>query len=121
MGPRQELVPSVAEGVDVLGYYLPPFAYADMQVVGEAVTQTGGANPEKLADYLRGHTFHTIVGEIAFGPNGEWTQPRVLEVQFHDVKGHDLEQFRGMDTQTVLYPPELKTGTVRYPFSSVRP
>ena len=26
-----------AEGVDALGYYLPPFAYADMQVLGEAI------------------------------------------------------------------------------------
>ncbi|HEX3990471.1 MAG TPA: amino acid ABC transporter substrate-binding protein [Acetobacteraceae bacterium] len=105
-------------GADTLGYYQPPFAYADLQVIGEAIRETGGTDQAKLADYLRSHTFHTLVGDIKFGPNGEWTEPRVLEVQFHDVKGHDLDQFRTMDTQTVLYPPELKTGTVRYPYSS---
>ena len=79
--------------------------------------QTGGTDQAKLADYLRSHTFHTLVGDIKFGPNGEWSEPRVLEVQFHDVKGHDLDQFRTMGTQTVLYPPALKTGTVKYPYS----
>jgi branched-chain amino acid transport system substrate-binding protein len=108
---------AAAEGVDVLGYYLPPFAYADMQVVGEAVTKTGGTDPEKLADYLRSHTFRTIVGDIAFGANGEWKQPRVMEVQMHDIAGHDLDQFRDAKTETVLWPPALKTGEVNYPYT----
>ena len=107
-------------GADMLGYYQPPFAYADLQVIGEAIRETGGTDQAKLADYLRSHTFQTLVGDIKFGPNGEWTEPRVLEVQFHDVKGHDVDQFRTMGTQTVLYPPALKTGTVRYPFSALR-
>jgi branched-chain amino acid transport system substrate-binding protein len=107
-------------GVDALGYYLPPFAYADLQVVGEAVTATGGTDQAKLADYMRSHTFHTLVGDIKFGSNGEWVEPRVLEVQFHDIQGHDVEQFRGTGTQTVLFPPELKTGNLRYPYSDAR-
>jgi branched-chain amino acid transport system substrate-binding protein len=107
-------------GVDALGYYLPPFAYADLQVVGEAVTATHGTDQAKLADYLRSHTFHTVVGDIKFGPNGEWSEPRVLEVQFHDIKGHDIDQFRTLGTQTVLYPPALKTGEMRYPYTDAR-
>jgi branched-chain amino acid transport system substrate-binding protein len=107
-------------GVDALGYYLPPFAYADLQVVGEAVEATHGTDQGKLADYLRSHTFHTLVGDIKFGPNGEWADPRVLEVQFHDIRGHDVEQFRGLTTQTVLFPPALKTGELRYPYTDAR-
>ena len=107
-------------GVDALGFYLPPFAYADLQVVGEAVTATGGTDQGKLADYLRSHTFHTIVGDIKFGPNGEWAEPRVLEVQFQGVKGHDLEQFKTLKAPVVLYPPALKNGTLKYPYSSAR-
>jgi branched-chain amino acid transport system substrate-binding protein len=107
-------------GVDALGYYLPPFAYADLQVVGEAVSATGGTDQAKLADYMRSHTFHTLVGDIKFGPNGEWVEPRVLEIQFHDIKGHDVEQFRSMATQTVLFPPVLKTGELRYPYTEAR-
>jgi branched-chain amino acid transport system substrate-binding protein len=109
-----------ATGVDALGYYLPPFAYADLQVVGEAVEATKGTDQAKLADYLRTHTFHTLVGDIKFGPNGEWAEPRVLEVQFHGIQGHDIEQFRGMGTQTVLFPPALKTGELLYPYSDAR-
>ncbi|HEY4175024.1 MAG TPA: amino acid ABC transporter substrate-binding protein [Rhodopila sp.] len=107
-------------GVDALGYYLPPFAYADLQVVGQAIEGTRGTDQAKLADYLRSHTFHTLVGDIKFGPTGEWAEPRVMEVQFHDIQGHDIEQFRGMGTQTVLYPPALKTGTLRYPYTDAR-
>ena len=107
-------------GVDALGFYLPPFAYADLQVVGEAVTAIHGTDQAKLADYLRSHTFHTIVGDIAFGPNGEWAQPRVLEVQFQGVKGNDLEQFRDMKAPTVLYPPSLKNGTMHYPYTDAK-
>ncbi|HEX4366923.1 MAG TPA: amino acid ABC transporter substrate-binding protein [Rhodopila sp.] len=107
-------------GVDALGYYLPPFAYADLQVVGQAVEGTHGTDQAKLADYLRSHTFHTLVGDIKFGPTGEWAEPRVMEVQFHGIQGHDVEQFRGMGTQTVLYPPALKTGELRYPYSDAR-
>jgi branched-chain amino acid transport system substrate-binding protein len=56
-------------GVNALGYYLPPFAYADLQVVGEAIEATHGTDQAKIADYLRSHTFHTLVSDIKFGPN----------------------------------------------------
>ena len=107
-------------GVDALGYYLPPFAYADLQVVGAAVEGIHGTDQAKMADYLRTHTFHTLVGDIKFGPTGEWVQPRVLEVQFHGIKDHDLEQFRTLNTQTVLFTPALKTGDLLYPYTDAR-
>ena len=88
--------------------------------VGTAVEGTNGTDQAKLADYLRTHTFHTIVGDIKFGPNGEWAEPRVLEVQFHGVQGHDIEQFRNLSTQTVLFPPALKTGELHYPYTDAR-
>ena len=40
-------------GVDPLGYYLPPFAYANLQVLAEAVDATKSLDQDKLADYLR--------------------------------------------------------------------
>ena len=43
---------------------------------------------------LRSNTFKTIVGDIKYGPNGEWAEPRVLTVQYHDVQGSDLEQWK---------------------------
>jgi len=109
-----------AAGVDLLGFYLPPFAYSEMQVLQAAVEGTKSFDQQKLADYLRSHTFHTIAGDITFGPNGEWTEARVLEVQFHDVKGNDVEQFKDPKVEVVLWPPYLKNGDVIYPYTGAR-
>jgi branched-chain amino acid transport system substrate-binding protein len=111
---------SAAGGVDLLGYYLPPFAYADMQVLQAAVEATKGLDQQKLADYLRSHTFHTVAGDISFGANGEWTEARVLEVQFQNVKGNDVEQFKDPKTEVILYPPALMNGNVIYPYAGAK-
>ena len=44
---------SAAAGVDLLGYYLPPFGYALMQIVEQAVKGAGGTDDAKLADFMR--------------------------------------------------------------------
>ena len=35
-------------------------------------------------------------------------------------QGHGLDQFRGMDTQTVLTPADLKTGNIIYPYEKAK-
>jgi branched-chain amino acid transport system substrate-binding protein len=107
-------------GVDLLGVYLPPFAYSEMQVLQAAIEGTGSLDQQKLADYLRSHTFHTVAGDITFGANGEWTEARVLEVQFQNVQGNGLDQFRDPKTEVVLSPPSLKNGDVIYPYADAR-
>ena len=79
-----------------------------------------GLDQDKLADYLRSHTFKTIVGDVKFGANGEWAEPRVLEVQFRGIKANDVEQFKDASTEVILWPPELKTGDVVYPYSDAK-
>ena len=111
---------SQAAGVDLLGYYLPPFAYADMQVLQEAVEGVGSLDQQKLADFIRSHTFHTVAGDITFGPNGEWTEARVLEVQFQGVKGNDVDQFKDPKVEVILYPASLKNGSLIYPYTEVK-
>jgi branched-chain amino acid transport system substrate-binding protein len=111
---------SAAAGVDLLGFYLPPFAYSDMQVLQAAIEGTGGLDQQKLADYLRSHTFHTLAGDITFGANGEWTESRVLEVQFQHVKGNDVEQFKDPKVEVVLFPASLKNGDVIFPYADAR-
>jgi branched-chain amino acid transport system substrate-binding protein len=105
-------------GVDPLGYYLPPFAYGYLEVLGDAVTATKSLDQGKLAAYLRNHSFKTVIGEIKFGPNGEWAQPRVLEVQFHGVKGNGLDQFKTDAKQTILWPAKYATGKMIYPYTA---
>jgi branched-chain amino acid transport system substrate-binding protein len=111
---------AAAAGVDPLGYYLGTWGYAYIQVLGDAVQATKSLDDNKIADYIRNNTFKTIMGDIKFGKNGEWAQGRMLQVQYHGIKGNDLEQFRGMDTQTVLTPSQYKTGTVTYPYEKAK-
>jgi branched-chain amino acid transport system substrate-binding protein len=114
----QEKAP--AAGVDSLGYYLPPFGYAFMQVLQQAVEGVGSLDQDKLAEYLRSHTFKTTAGDIKFGPDGEWVEARVMEVQFRGIKSNDTEQFRDPSTEVILWPPSLKTGDVIYPYADAK-
>ncbi|HZK88886.1 MAG TPA: amino acid ABC transporter substrate-binding protein [Stellaceae bacterium] len=109
-----------AEGVDPLGYFLPPFAYSEMQVLGEAITATGGLDEDKLAQYIHSHTFKTVVGDVTFGPDGEWTEPRNLFVQYHGIKSNDIEQFRDDSHVTILYPAQYKTGELIAPYAKAK-
>jgi branched-chain amino acid transport system substrate-binding protein len=61
-----------------------------------------------------------VWGDIKFNKDGEWVQPRMLQVQFHNVKGNDIEQFRTMGTQTVLTPAEYKSGDMIYPYEKAK-
>src|SRR5438270_6917569 len=103
-----------SEGVDPLGYYLPPFAYANCQVLAAAVNGTQSLDQDKLADWLHNNTIKTIVGDIKYGANGEWVEGRVLTVQFHDVKGSDIEQWKDDGKQTILWPEKYATGKAIY-------
>jgi branched-chain amino acid transport system substrate-binding protein len=109
-----------AEGVDPLGYYVAPWAYAQLQVLQSAIEETRTLNDQKLADYIRANVIKTVLGDIKFGPKGEWAQSRVLQVQFHDIKGNGLEQFRTMGTQTLVTPEAYSSGKVIYPFETAR-
>ncbi len=111
---------SAAAGVDLLGYYLPPFAYANMQVLQQAIEATKTLDQDKLADYIRTHAFKTIVGEIKFGLNGEWAKARVLAVQFQNIQGHDMDQFKDPKTEVTLWPADEKTGTLEYPYPGAK-
>ena len=107
------------EGVDLLGYYLPPFAYAEMQVLGEAVKGAGTLDDDTLTAYLHAHSFHTILGDIAFGEDGDWKEAKIVFEQFHDVKGNDVDQFRGGKAETILEPPSMRSGTLVEPYADI--
>ena len=44
----------------------------------------------------------------------------MLEVQFQNVKGNDVEQFKSQKVEVVLYPPALKDGEVNYPYGGAK-
>ena len=107
------------QGVDPLGYYVPPFVYAALQVLGEAVTKTNTLDQAKLAEYIHATTFTTVVGDIKFGPDGEWIEPRLFHVQFRGIKGKGIEQFMQPGREVILYPPQYKSGDLVYPFTPI--
>ena len=107
-------------GVDPLGYYLPPYSYAVGQVLGQAIEATKGLDQQKLADYIRATEFNTIVGKVKFGKNGEWAKGRTLMVQYQKVQGTGIDQFRGPGKKVVLYPDELKSGSIIYPYAAAK-
>jgi branched-chain amino acid transport system substrate-binding protein len=88
-----------------------------MQVLQQAVEGTKSLDQAKLADYLRSHTFKTVVGDVKFGKDGEWDEARVMEVQFRDIKSNDMAQFATPSAEVILWPPALKTGDVVYPYT----
>ena len=105
-------------GTDPLGYYVPPLVSATFQVLEQAVNGVGSLDQDKLAKYMHATTFKTIMGDIKFGPDGEWAEPRILTIQYQGVKGHDLKQFEKAGVQVILDPPAYKTGTLRYPYAT---
>jgi len=104
-------------GVDPLGFYQPPFAYAAMQVLEQAIKATGTLDDDKLAQYIHKNTFKTIVGDIRFNELGEWADARVIMVQFQNIQGSGLEQYMTGHKQVIVYPNDLRDGDLEYPFS----
>ena len=107
-------------GVDPLGYYLPPYSYALMEVLAQAVQATKGLDQQKLADYIRATEFSTVVGKVKFGKNGEWAKGRTLMVQYQKISGTGIDQFRGPGKKVVLYPDDMKSGNIVYPYSAAK-
>ncbi len=112
---------AAAEGVDRLGYYMAPQAYAQLQVLQQAIEATKGLNDDKLADYIRKNSFKTVLGDIKFDKSGEWAASRVLQVQFQNIQQYEVSQFTNIATQVVVSPPDYVSGPVIYPYESAKP
>jgi len=106
------------EGLDPLGYGAAPSAYAQAQVLGEAVEGAKSLEPDKISGYLHTHRVSTVWGDVTFAANGEWAEPRFLVVQYQNITGSDLEQFTDAAKMPVLDPPEFKSGNLIYPFAN---
>ena len=109
-----------AEGVDPLGYYMPVWAYAYLQVLGDAIAGTKSLDDDKLADYIRKTTFKTVVGDVKFGKQGEWAVERTMAAQFQNIKGNTIDDFRDLKTEVIIYPPEFKSGEAIYPYEKAK-
>jgi len=113
---------AVAAGqqIDPLGYGFVPFGYAAGQVLTQAVEGANSLDPDKLGAFIHGHKFETVVGEVQYGADGEWTQGRTMFTQFQNVAPNDFEQFADGKVDPVLWPPQYKTGEMIYPYADAQ-
>jgi branched-chain amino acid transport system substrate-binding protein len=106
--------------VDPLGYYVVPWAYAYLQVLQQAVEATRSLDQDKIADYIHHATLKTVVGDVKYGPDGEWATPRALQVQYQHIEGHGVDQFRTAKTQVIVAPSAYRTGKLIYPYTDAK-
>jgi branched-chain amino acid transport system substrate-binding protein len=111
---------AVEAKVDPLGFYLPPYNYAIGQMLEQAINATKSLDHKVLADYIRKNEMKTIVGPIRYGPDGEWSNPRVVQMQFRGVGDKNVEQFRDPKKYVILYPEQFRNGDVIAPFEKAR-
>jgi branched-chain amino acid transport system substrate-binding protein len=107
---------AVGQGVDPLGFW-SPFAYAQLQILAQALAAVGSIDQGKLADYMHKAAFRTVVGEVRFGPLGEWEKSRILFVQYQNVVGNDFNQFRQPGKAVIVSPKAFKSGELISPFA----
>jgi branched-chain amino acid transport system substrate-binding protein len=111
---------AAAQGADALGYYVAPLAYAQMQVIEQAISITKSLDDATLMTYTRDAVFKTVMGEVKFAQGGEWSAPRVLQVQFRDIRGNDLAEFKDPRTRVVLSPGDLASGELIHPYADAK-
>ncbi len=104
------------EKTDPLGLYAPPLAYAQMQVMEQAVARVGKIDQEAIGADFHASTFPTVLGDLKFDAKGEWVHERNLYVQYQGVKGNDVEQFKKPGVEVILYPDQYKSGNLLTPF-----
>lgn len=103
--------------IDPLGYYIVPQAYAYVQILGQAVEATKTLDNVAVGKYIHAHEFNTVVGKVRFTKDGEWAKSRMLQIQFQNVKkAGDINEFNRPGRLVVVYPPDLASGKLVYPF-----
>jgi branched-chain amino acid transport system substrate-binding protein len=118
IGKYQSLAQEV--GADPLGYYVAPQAYAQMQIVEQAVAGTVSLDDARLAQFTCDNWFKTVIGDVKFGAGGGWSQARVLQVQYQNIKSAALAEFKAARTQAVVWPSSLASGTLIYPYAKAK-
>jgi branched-chain amino acid transport system substrate-binding protein len=108
------------QAIDPFGYNFVPYGYATGQVLASAVAASKSLDHNKLADYIHSHSFSTVVGDVAFGADGEWMKPRSLVSQWRNLTGNDLGQLTDPKKWVLVWPPEHKTGEFIYPYSAAK-
>jgi branched-chain amino acid transport system substrate-binding protein len=109
-----------AADADPLGYYVAPMAYAQMQIIDQAISAVGSVNDAALSEYAHQAAFSTLVGDVRFGNDGSWTESRVLTVQFRSIQTNDIEQFKSTAVEAVVSPAGPAAPPLIYPYAAAK-
>jgi branched-chain amino acid transport system substrate-binding protein len=113
-------VKASAAGIDPLGFAWGPFAYSAGQVLAQAVTETKSLDHDKLAAYMHQAKFDAVAGSFSFASDGEWAKSRQVWTQFQNVQPNNLDQFREGKVQPIIWPADVKTGNLIYPYADAK-
>ena len=69
---------------------------------------------------MHGHSFSTVVGDVAFGPDGEWAKARYVFSQWQHLTGNDLGQLQDPKHEVVVWPAAFKTGNLIFPYAAAQ-
>jgi branched-chain amino acid transport system substrate-binding protein len=105
---------------DPIGYAFVPIGYSAGQTLAQAVEAAKSLDHNKIAEQMRKLTFKTVIGDISFGKDGEWSKPRQFTTQMQNVAPNNLDQFRDGSRSPILWPPDYKSGNVIYPYADAR-
>jgi branched-chain amino acid transport system substrate-binding protein len=106
------------EGTDPIGYSYVPFAYGAGQILADAATAVGSLDNQKIADYIHKHEFNTVAGPVSFTADGEWTENRMVVVQFQHITTGSLAEFEDPKHVVTVYPPKYKNGNLITPYDA---
>jgi branched-chain amino acid transport system substrate-binding protein len=95
-------------------------AYAQMQVVEQAISAVGSVDDAALAEYAHRAAFRTVVGDVRFGSDGSWTEPRVLTVQFRAIQSNAIDQFKSTAVEAVVSPNGPAAPALIYPYATAK-
>jgi branched-chain amino acid transport system substrate-binding protein len=57
---------------------------------------------------------------VSFGEGGGWADPRVLTVQFREIKSNNISEFKKPDTEAVVFPPGAASASLIYPYERAK-
>jgi len=63
-------------------YYMAPQAYAQFQVLEQAITATKASTTRSSPHYIAPIPSRPWSGDVKFGAKGEWAESRVVQTQF---------------------------------------
>lgn len=71
-----------AKGEDASGPFVMP-GYAAVQIIADSIKATGSQDPRKLAEHMRGSSFDTPIGKVAYRANGDLKEFQFVIFNWH--------------------------------------